>query len=81
MTEYQVLKRLRAFCEEAGTQHEAAKRLGVSQPTISLILLGKRPLEPKVLTALGLQRHVSYRSIPPRTQFLDASLPKQKASK
>lgn len=49
-------KELARYVARAGTQVEAAKRLGVSQPYLSDILRGRRMLSRNMLTKLGLTR-------------------------
>lgn len=44
--------------EEAGSQNELARRIGLPQAYLSQVLSGARPASDKLLTALGLKRVV-----------------------
>ena len=50
--------RLRALCKEAGTQQDAAKRLGCSAPHVVDLLRGRRRFSDAMLEKLGLRRTV-----------------------
>lgn len=60
VTKQELIEHLRQLVEEAGSQRELAKRLGVSAPFIGDVLLGKREPAPKMLKALGLRRVVTF---------------------
>ena len=57
MKEQQVISTLRAMCQETSLR-QTAKKLQISPPYLSDILLGKRSPGPKVLKRLGLTRRV-----------------------
>ena len=49
------------------TQVAVAAELGVSTQYVCDVLRGTRQPGPKILTALGLERHVTYRRVQPPT--------------
>ena len=57
MNEDMILRRLQTMCDESSLR-QAAKKLGVSAPYLSDILLGHRAPGPKVLRKLGIKRTV-----------------------
>lgn len=63
MTKAELIEHLRKLVEEAGSQRELAKRLGVSAPFIGDVPLGKREPAPKMLKALGLRRAVTFEKV------------------
>lgn len=52
-SEEELLSQLRAYCEEAGTQVEAAKQLGISNAYLSDILNKKRGISAEIASKLG----------------------------
>ena len=50
-----VIRLLRSQVERAGGQAAFAKNAGVDRPTISKILSGRAPLQPKILRALNIR--------------------------
>ena len=58
MKEVEPLLALRAFVAKYPTQLEAARALAISPPTLSDLLLGRRPFSARVLDALGLRTAV-----------------------
>ncbi len=63
MTKAELIEHLRQLVEEAGSQRNLAKRLGVSAPFIGDVLLGKREPAAKMLKALGLRRVVTFEKV------------------
>lgn len=61
MTEQEVIERLRAATEAAGGQRQFANANGFTPAYISDVLRGKRALADRILSALGLERVVTYR--------------------
>jgi hypothetical protein len=63
MTEDDVKEHLRRQIAKIGSQSEFARRHKIAQPTLSTVLRGVKGTinSPKILDALGLERHVSYR--------------------
>lgn len=61
MTRQDVLKLLKQFVSNNGTQKAAAKKLGISQPYLSDVLKGYRAPGPVILRALGVRE--SYEAI------------------
>ena len=59
-TEFEMVKRLTDVVRKAGSQKEAARRLGISPQYLHDILGRGRPIGPKVLKALGYRRVVVY---------------------
>lgn len=51
---------LRDACDKAGDQKSFSEKTGISQQYISDVLKGKREPGQAILTALGLERVVSY---------------------
>jgi DNA-binding transcriptional regulator YdaS (Cro superfamily) len=64
LNEQEMMERLRAAIQVAGSQKAFAKAHGVSQQYISDVLMGRRGAGEKLLDALGLERVVSYREKP-----------------
>jgi len=62
LTEQQVISQLRAAASQAGSQRAYAETIGVSEAYLSDVLAGRRTPGPKVLTALGLEAVVLFRS-------------------
>jgi hypothetical protein len=58
MDNEQILKRLRAACEKAGSQRAWALAHGIAPQYPNLVLTGRRPPGPQILRALGLKREV-----------------------
>ncbi len=58
-----VVARLRALCNEHGTQKAAAAAIGITAIYFSDVMSGKRNPGPKVLTALGLRGEQRYEAI------------------
>lgn len=56
-----ILKRLLAAVEQAGSQKAFALRHGLSEQYVSDVIRGRRELGQKILDALGVERIVSYR--------------------
>jgi plasmid maintenance system antidote protein VapI len=52
-SEEEILSQLRAYCEEAGTQVEAAKQLDISNAYLSDILNKKRGISAEIANKLG----------------------------
>jgi hypothetical protein len=50
-----VVRLLRLEVNRAGSQKKWAKQIGVTQPLISMVLSGKRPLNNKIISALKLR--------------------------
>src|SRR5262249_34847957 len=50
-----VVRLLRLEVNRAGSQKKWAKKMGVTQPLISMVLSGKRPLNNKIISALKLR--------------------------
>ena len=42
-------------------KRDYAKQLGVSQQYLHDVMTGRRPLGPKILSAINFERHVDYR--------------------
>lgn len=63
MTKEKVLARLKTRVEKYDTNREAAQALGVSQPYLYDVLRGKREPASTILSALGLEKVVSYREV------------------
>jgi plasmid maintenance system antidote protein VapI len=60
LAEVDVLNLLRTEIMKAGSQSAWARRAGVNRPTINSILHGRRTIQPKVLSALGLRKVFAY---------------------
>ena len=56
----ELIELVRQFVKDCGTQANAAKKLGVSQPYIGELLRGSRLPGPKVLKAMGFRKVTSY---------------------
>lgn len=56
MKEIDPLAALRAFIQQHGTQREAAKALGISEPYLTDILQGNRKFSERILSQLNLKR-------------------------
>ena len=65
LAEIDVLNLLRTEIIKAGSQSAWARRAGIDRPTINSILNGRRSLQPKVLSALGVKRVSAYFQIEP----------------
>lgn len=63
MTKETLLGKLTREVERKGSQYRAAESLGVSSQYFNDILTGKREPGGKLLTAMGLERVVTYRSV------------------
>lgn len=63
MTTDDVRQLLRDKIAEAGTAKDWAHTAGVSSPYVSDVINGNREPGESILTALGLERVVTYRSI------------------
>ena len=50
--------KLKALIKEHGSQAAVARLLGVSDPYLSDLVLGRRPFSERMLTKLGLKRVV-----------------------
>ena len=50
-----VVRLLRLQVNRAGSQKKWAKKIGVTQPLISMVLSGNRPLNNKIISALKLR--------------------------
>jgi predicted transcriptional regulator len=50
-----VVRLLRLEVNRAGSQKKWAKKIGVTQPLISMVLSGNRPLNNKIISALKLR--------------------------
>lgn len=64
LTEQDVIDRLRAAVQAAGSQKAYAERIGVSQTYLSDVLNGSRAPGEKILTALQLEAVVMYQEKP-----------------
>lgn len=64
LTEQDVLDRLRAAVQAAGSQRAYAEQIGVSQTYLSDVLTGNRAPGEKILNALSLEAVVMYREKP-----------------
>ena len=68
MTHAQLLRRLQAACDEAGSQTAFAQRLGVRPQFVNNVLAGRREPSARLLEALGYRRiertSVTYERIP-----------------
>ena len=56
----EVLNLLREAIADAGSQSEFARRKGVHRTALPAILNGRKNLQPKILTALGLKKVDAY---------------------
>lgn len=65
LTEQEVVARLRAAIDTAGSQAAFARRHGISNQYVSDALRGRRELGQKILEAIGVERVVSYREKQP----------------
>ena len=65
MTHRSFLRQLRAAIAEAGNQASLAERCAVNASLISLVVNGRLDPPPKLLSALGYVRVVSYKKVPP----------------
>jgi hypothetical protein len=54
----EVLEQLKKKIEESGSLNSYAKSIGCSNASISYAVTGVRALGPKLLDALGLEKHV-----------------------
>lgn len=63
MTADEVRQSIRLVCENMGGQKVFAERVGVSQQYVSDVLNEKREPGPSILSALGLEKVVTYRSV------------------
>ena len=63
-TDINALETLRNFVQTHGTQKQAAALLGIKQQYLSDLLKERRGLSPRVLKALGLERHSIVRRTP-----------------
>lgn len=64
LTEQEVIERLRAAAQIAGSQKAYAEQIGVSQTYLSDVLTGNRAPGEKILTALNLEAVIVYREKP-----------------
>jgi plasmid maintenance system antidote protein VapI len=55
-----VYKALAAFIKEAGSQKAAAKKLGISNPFMSDLVLGNRAMTDRVAEQLGFVKVVKF---------------------
>lgn len=62
VTEQQVIERLRAACEKAGSQKAFAEAHGFTAGYVHDVLHARRPPADRILDALGLERVVIYRA-------------------
>lgn len=60
MTEQEVIERLRAAIEQAGSQQAFADAFGFTAGYVSDVLRGKRDLADRILAAIGVERVVTY---------------------
>ena len=60
LTETQVIERLRAACEAAGSQRAFAQAHQFTPAYVHDVLHGRRPPADRILDALGLERVVIY---------------------
>ncbi len=58
-----IVTKLRRRCNTPSTQTAVADDLGISVSYLNDVLKGRREPGAKLLTALGLERHVTYRPI------------------
>lgn len=61
LSEHEVIVRLRAAIQAAGSQKAFAQQHRISQQYISDVLAGRRKPGQKILDALGIEQVVSYR--------------------
>lgn len=54
----EVMRKLRTFVEECGSQHLAASVFGVSPQYLSKVILGQREIGPRLLGKLHIRRTV-----------------------
>lgn len=64
MTEQEALCVLAAQIEQCGSAQAWAKKHGVSPSYVSDVRMGRRDMGEKMLSALGLERVVTYRVVP-----------------
>lgn len=60
MTEFEARVRLNTAINAAGGQRQFAKAHGFSVAYVNDVVRGKRDLADRILTAIGLERHVVY---------------------
>ena len=60
MTHAQLVTRLLALVKRAGSQQDAAQRIGVSAAYLSDVLAGKRHAGPKILKHFGIAKTLRY---------------------
>ncbi len=60
ITEAEALERVRALVTYGTTQIDIAKKAGVSKPSVSAIMSGKRSMSDEILKVAGIQRRVEY---------------------
>ena len=58
----QALEALKSAVAAAGTMTKWAEAHGFSQPYVSDVVYGRRPIGPRMLMALGLEKVVTYRT-------------------
>jgi|LakMenE01Jun11ns_1017448.scaffolds.fasta_scaffold8938381_2 hypothetical protein len=63
MDKAEFLQYLNKLVDEAGTQKALAEKLGINQAYLSDILAERRDPADKILTALGMERVVTYRFV------------------
>lgn len=63
MDKSKFLQYLNKLVDEAGTQKALAEKLGINQAYLSDILAGRREPADKILTALKMERVVTYRFV------------------
>lgn len=63
LTEHEVMQRLRDAIKEAGGQRKFAEAHGFTVGYVSDVLRGNRALADRILSAIGVERTVTYRVI------------------
>jgi hypothetical protein len=58
-----VIKLLHSEIAAAGSQSQWARQKSVSRPIVNNVLSGRRNLQPKILSALGLEELAVYRRV------------------
>jgi hypothetical protein len=58
-----VIKLLHSEIAAAGSQSQWARQKSVNRPIVNTILSGRRRLQPKILSALGLEEITVYRRV------------------
>jgi len=59
LTEHEVMERLRAAVDKAGSQRKFAEQHGLTVAYVSDVLRGNRALADRILATLGIERQVT----------------------